>query len=177
MSAVRLADINSLPTEAFVALLGGVFEHSPWVAEAVAPQRPFADVASLHRAMVDAVDRAGEAAQLQLIRAHPELAGKAALAGDLTAASKREQSGAGLQHCSPAEYDELHRLNAAYNQRFGHPFILAVRGYDRQGILGEFRRRVAAEPAAERAECLRQIARIGLLRLNDLIAAPGAGAP
>lgn len=167
--AVGLNELNRLSAEDFEALLGGVFEKSPWVARQVEPLRPFASVALLHAAMVQAIENAGIGAQLALIRAHPELAGKAAIAGELTAESTREQAGAGLSHCTPEQFAELHRLNAAYNQRFGHPFILAVRGFDRAGILGEFSRRVLAEPAAERQECLRQIYRIGQLRLADLV--------
>ncbi len=170
--AVALNALNRMTTEEFVALLGGVFEKSPWVAQQAEAARPFASVAALHAAMALSIENAGIQAQLALICAHPELAGKAAIAGELTEESTREQAGAGLSHCTPEQFSELHRLNAAYNQRFGHPFILAVRGYDRTGILGEFSRRVLAEPEQERRECLRQIYRIGQLRLADLVVDP-----
>ena len=128
---MTLDHLNALGDSAFVATLAGIFEHSPWVAEGVLRLRPFDTVEALHEAMCAVVADAGPAAQLALIRAHPQLAGKAAIAGELTVASGLEQSGAGLLHCSPAEYAQLTELNAAYQQRFGFPFILAVRGHDR----------------------------------------------
>lgn len=167
--AVTLDALNLMTFDEFVALLGGVFEKSPWVAQQAEAARPFGSVAALHSAMVQCIENAGIRPQLELICAHPELAGKAAIAGELTEESTREQAGAGLSHCTAEQFSELHRLNAAYNQRFGHPFILAVRGYDRVGILGEFSRRVSADPEQERGECLRQIYRIGQLRLADLV--------
>jgi 2-oxo-4-hydroxy-4-carboxy-5-ureidoimidazoline decarboxylase len=166
---MTLAELNRTDRAPFVAALGNVFEHSPWVAEAAWSARPFARVADLHAAMVDAVERAGSARQLALIRAHPELAGKAAIRGELTASSTSEQSGAGLTACSPEEYARLTELNARYNAKFGFPFILAVKGYDRAGVIAEFARRVDNDVATERAEALRQIARIAAFRLQSLI--------
>jgi len=153
----------------FVAALGGVFEHSPWVAEAVVDRRPFASVDALHAAMAAAVDAAPAEGQLALIRAHPELAGKAAIRGELTAASTSEQAGAGLAACTPAQYARLTELNARYNARFGFPFILAVKGYDRAGVIAAFERRVERSTEEERAENLRQIARIARFRLTGLL--------
>ena len=167
---LTLEELNQVPTAEFVSAVGGVFENSPWIAKRVADLRPFGSVDSLSRAMIRTIDEAGDEAQLALICAHPELAGKAALAGDVTDASKREQACAGLGQCTLEELARLHALNDAYHKRFGHPFILAVQGYDRHGILSEFERRVGAEPAAERRECLLQIARIGALRLRALLA-------
>jgi 2-oxo-4-hydroxy-4-carboxy-5-ureidoimidazoline decarboxylase len=166
---VTLDEINRVDRDAFVAKLGGVFEHSPWVAEAAWEKRPFATITALHTAMVDAVARATPQRQLALLRAHPELAGKAAMRGDVTASSRREQSGAGLTACSPAEYAKLQALNTRYNARFGFPFILAVKGYDRAGIIATFEARLEHGVEQERAESLRQVARIAALRLESLI--------
>ncbi|MGO4330438.1 2-oxo-4-hydroxy-4-carboxy-5-ureidoimidazoline decarboxylase [Cupriavidus sp. 2TAF22] len=164
-----LDQLNALPAATFVQVLGGIYEHSPWVAEAAAAQRPFANAATLADAMRAIVDGAGDAAQIKLVRAHPELAGKAAVRGELTAESTREQSGAGLDQCSAEEFEQLQTLNRRYNEKFGFPFILAVRGYDRAGIIGEFARRAANEPAAELQTCINQIHRIAQFRLNDLV--------
>src|SRR5205823_5310745 len=136
---------NMLDVRRFVATLGGVFEHSPWVAERAYASRPFESIDALHRAMVETVQRASEAEQLALLRAHPELAGKAAIAGELTAESTNEQASAGLGACTPEELAQIDELNRRYNERFGFPFILAVRGLDRRRILNEFARRVERE--------------------------------
>lgn len=165
----NMRQINGLPAEAFTALLGGIFEHSPWIAERAAGRRPFADRAALHEAMVAEIEAAGEERQLALIRAHPELAGKAALRRELTDHSNHEQAGAGLTDCSPEEYATLLKLNAEYNAKFGFPFILAVKGYDRAGIIAEFARRLGSGRDEEKRECLRQIYKIGAFRLADLI--------
>jgi 2-oxo-4-hydroxy-4-carboxy-5-ureidoimidazoline decarboxylase len=167
---LRLAAVNALDREAFVALLGGIFEHSPWVAAAAWEVRPFASTDSLHAAMVAAVDRAGEARQLELLRAHPELAGKAAIRGELTDDSAQEQASAGLDRCSPEEFARLQALNATYNAKFGFPFIVAVKGLDRAGVLQQFAARLEHDPAAEFREALAQVAKIARLRLIALIA-------
>lgn len=166
---VSLETLNTCSDSDLVAALGAIFEHSPWVAEAVVGERPFASVAALHAAMVAAIDKAGREPQLELIRAHPDLAGKAALAGELTAESTSEQKGAGLDSLTPEEYERFHTLNDAYKARFGFPFILAVRGHDKHSILGAFERRQKHSPEEERAEALAQIAKIGEFRLYDLI--------
>lgn len=167
---MTLAEVNALDRAAFVAALGGVFEHSPWVADAAFDRRPFASIAALHEAMVAVVDGAGEPRQLALVRAHPELAGRAAVRRELTAASTSEQWGAGLDRCSPDEFARLHELNDRYGAKFGFPFILAVKGYDRAGILREFARRVEHDRATEFATCLAQIAKIARFRLEAMIA-------
>lgn len=119
--------------------------------------------------MVGAIDRAGRDVKLALIRAHPDLAGKAALAGEITAESTSEQKGAGLDRLTSEEFERFHVLNDAYKARFGFPFILAVRGHDKHSILASFERRLGHDIEDEIAEALAQIARIGEFRLNDLI--------
>jgi 2-oxo-4-hydroxy-4-carboxy-5-ureidoimidazoline decarboxylase len=153
----------------FVATLASIFEHSPWVAEHVAGARPFASVDALHDAMVAAVQAAPADLQLALIRAHPQLAGKAAIRGELTAESTREQAGAGLDACTADEFARLTELNARYNARFGFPFVLAVKGYDRRGIIAAFEARVTRTNEEEHAENLRQIARIARVRLCTML--------
>ncbi len=175
--SLDLQHLNTLDGEAFVAALDGVYEHSPWIARRAAARRPFASLAALKLALAQAVSQASPQEQLGLIRAHPELAGKAAVAGQLTAESTDEQSRAGLQHCSPTEFERLQALNKAYGERFGWPFILAVRGprglgLSRQAIIEAFERRLHAPPDVERAECLRNIHRIAEIRLDDKFAAP-----
>jgi 2-oxo-4-hydroxy-4-carboxy-5-ureidoimidazoline decarboxylase len=167
--AIRMEQLNRLDTAGFVSLLGAVFEHSPWVAERVAGQRPFTSIDALHASMVAVIEAAGQEAQLRLIRAHPELAGKAAVLGELTQESHREQKGAGLDQCSPEELTSIQILNAQYQQKFSHPFIVAVRGHTRQSIIGLLRQRLANSPTQEQVECLQQIYRIGRLRLDDLL--------
>lgn len=167
-----LDQLNAASTADFVTLLDGTYEHSPWIAERAAAARPFATPAALKVALARVVREASVDEQLGLIRAHPELAGKAAVAGELTAESTNEQQKAGLTTCTPAEFAKLQQLNADYNTRFGWPFILAVRGprgtgFTRQEIIATFERRLRAHPDVERAECLRQIHRIAEIRLND----------
>ena len=166
---MRVADINTLDRAAFVAMLGGVFEHSRWVAEGAWAMRPFQSVDALHTAMLAVVNDAGEERQLALLRAHPELAGKAAVRGELTADSTKEQAGAGLSQCTPDEFARLHDLNDRYNAKFGFPFILAVKGHDRVSVLDEFARRVGNDRNAEFAECLDQIAKITRFRLDSML--------
>jgi 2-oxo-4-hydroxy-4-carboxy-5-ureidoimidazoline decarboxylase len=166
-----LDQINTMPSDTFVTVFAGIFEHSPWVPEAAAAGRPFKDIDALHAAMSRIVEQAGEAKQLALINAHPELAGKAAVRGELTAESTREQSGAGLDLCTQEEFDKLQGLNAQYREKFGFPFILAVRGYDRHGIIANFEQRVNHDRAEELRTSLDQIYRIARFRLNDLIQA------
>lgn len=165
---MTLEELNRASAEDFVNALGGIFEHSPWVAESVAGLRPFSSVEILHGAMVVAVEKAGKAAQLELIRAHPDLAGRAARQGSLTAESTNEQKGAGLDRLTDAEFEEFHRLNDAYQNRFGFPFILAVRGHNKHSIIAAFRQRLEHNIGDEIAEALRQIAMIARFRLHDL---------
>jgi len=167
---MTLWEINRISASAFTTALGGIFEHSPWVAERASAARPFAGITELHSAMMAAVRAAPEEEQLALIRAHPELAGKAAIRGELTPDSTLEQSRAGLNQCSPDELARLRALNATYNAKFGFPFILAVKGYDRPGVLLEFARRVECDRDEEFEEALRQIGRITRSRLDALLA-------
>ncbi|KND61678.1 2-oxo-4-hydroxy-4-carboxy-5-ureidoimidazoline (OHCU) decarboxylase [Candidatus Burkholderia verschuerenii] len=166
-----LDQINTMPSDTFVTVLAGIFEHSPWVPEQAAQQRPFKSIDALHAAMSRIVEQSGNEKQLALINAHPELAGKAAVRGELTAESTREQSGAGLNLCTQEEFDRLQTLNAQYRDKFGFPFILAVRGYDRHGIIANFEARVNHDRAEELRTSLDQIYRIAGFRLNDLIKA------
>ncbi|HEY8608981.1 MAG TPA: allantoate amidohydrolase [Noviherbaspirillum sp.] len=170
---LTLEQLNGCSAEAFSAALHGIYEHSPWIPAGAAAARPFASLDALKQALQRTVAAAGEQAQLDLIRAHPELAGKAAIAGALTKESTGEQANAGLHQCSPEEFETLHRLNAGYNAKFGFPFILAVKGplgtgLARQEIIATFARRVNNGRADEMAEALRQIHRIAELRLNAL---------
>ena len=166
---MTLSEVNALDRDGFVAALGGVFEHSPWVAEAAWHRRPFASLDALHAAMVAAMRGAAEDTRLALVRAHPELAGKAAIRGELTADSTSEQSGAGLAHCSPGEFTRLHELNREYNLKFGFPFIIAVKGLDRAAIIARFAERLERDRPVEFEEALRQIERIARLRLEALV--------
>ena len=162
---MTLADLNAMDRPAFRDAVGWVFEHSPWVAERAWQHRPFATLESLHAAMAVAVAEASSAEQLSLIRAHPDLGARARM----SAASEGEQAGAGLDRLTPAEFDRLHRLNAAYREKFGFPFIYAVKGAGKHDILAALEIRLAAEPAAERAAALAQIYRIAQFRLEDTI--------
>jgi allantoate deiminase/N-carbamoyl-L-amino-acid hydrolase len=171
---IRLDQLNACGEAEFVDALGGIYEHSPWIARRTWARRPFASLAALKLALQATVKSATEAEQLGLIRAHPELAGKAAIAGELTRESAGEQARAGLGNCSPEEFAALHRLNADYQARFGFPFILAVKGPDGKGytraqIIAAFTRRLGNPRNDEIAENLRQIGRIAELRLNDLL--------
>ncbi|MYN28144.1 allantoate amidohydrolase [Duganella levis] len=170
-----LPDLNSCDSATFVERLRGIYEHSPWIPERAAARRPFANVTALKLALQDVVSAATLDEQLGLIRAHPELAGKAAIAGQLTAESTSEQAKSGLHLCSAEEFATLHQLNADYNAKFGFPFILAVKGptgqgLTRQSVIATFARRLKNQRADEIAECLRQIKRIAEIRLNDLLA-------
>ncbi|MBM3486190.1 MAG: 2-oxo-4-hydroxy-4-carboxy-5-ureidoimidazoline decarboxylase [Alphaproteobacteria bacterium] len=169
---MRLAEINAMDRAAFVATLGAIYEHSPWVADSVSSARPFADRAALEAAMAAVVANAGADTQLALIRAHPDLAGCAARSGTLGAHSTAEQTSAGLDRLSDAEFERFHRLNDAYRRRFGFPFIVAVRDHTKASILDAFERRLAHDADAERREALANIKRIAALRLAALIREP-----
>ena len=161
--------LNALNQADFVKLLGGVYEHSPWVAERAYPAKPFADREALLTAMRDSLAQASYEEQLALIRAHPDLAGKAALRGELTAASSNEQASAGLDQCSPEELAHFHDLNARYKERFEFPFIMAVKNATRQQILEGFETRINNSKSEEFVMALSQINRIAMFRVNDLI--------
>lgn len=168
---MKLSELNALGRAEWLSALGSVFEHSPWVAAAVFERRPFDSIDALHASMCDAMLDAGPEAQLALIRAHPVLASKAAVRGELTAASTREQGGAGLTECTPEQFAHLQELNAAYQAKFGFPFILAVRGHTRETVIAELERRLANQVEDEFTECLRQIEKIAALRLGDMLKA------
>ncbi len=169
---LSLDPLNHADADSFTALLDGTYEHSPWIARAAWAQRPFKSLAALKHAMVVVLREAGREAQLRLIRAHPELAGKAMVSKTLTAESSHEQGKAGLTDCTPAEFAHIQQLNADYNAKFGWPFMLAVRGprglgLHRSAIIATFERRLANHPDFEFAEALRNIHRVAELRLND----------
>ena len=174
---LTLAQVNATTRAGFVALLAGTYEHSPWVADRAWPKRPFATLAQLKRALFEAVAESTRDEQLALLRAHPELAGKAMAAGVLTRESASEQDKAGLTACTPDELATIARLNAAYRDRFGFPFMLAVRGSRGDGlskaaIISIFERRLEHHPDFEFAEALRNVHRVAELRLDDRFEAP-----
>jgi 2-oxo-4-hydroxy-4-carboxy-5-ureidoimidazoline decarboxylase len=155
--------------DAFVARYGGLFEHSPWVAEAAwDADGPFADDEAALAAMVAAVQRAPRERRLALIRAHPDLAGRAAIAGELTADSAREQAAAGLDRLTPDEYAEFTATNAAYRERHGFPFVICAREHDKTSILAAAAERRDHDTEAEVGVALGEIAKIARLRLEDL---------
>ncbi len=170
--AYTLEQLNAAPLQEAALMLTGLYEHSDWIAEKALAQRPFKSLAQLKHAMTRVLDEAGRDAQLALIRAHPELAGKAMVSKTLTAESTQEQTKAGLTNCTPQEFALIQRLNAEYNAKFGWPFILAVRGprgvgLNKAQIIEAFERRLHGHPEFELAECLRNIHRIVEIRLND----------
>lgn len=164
-----LAAINAMDRDAFVAVLGPSFENAPWVAADAWAQRPFASVTALHAAMLDIVRRASDSAQLAFLCGHPELAGREAEAGTMTTESTGEQGSAGLDSLTPAEREEMQRLNRAYRERHGFPFIIAVRGNTRQQIFAAMRARTAQATEVERQAALEQIGRITRGRIGALI--------
>jgi beta-ureidopropionase / N-carbamoyl-L-amino-acid hydrolase len=169
---ITLERLNSISVPDFVAALGSIFEHSPWVPQRVAALRPFTSVIALHKAMSAAVLQAEEAVQLRLIRAHPELAGRAALRGDVTSASTSEQKGAGLSALTQSQLTRLTSLNAEYADRFGFPFILAVKGHTPDSVIATLAERVNHDAQQERGVALREICRIAFFRLVDLVQEP-----
>jgi 2-oxo-4-hydroxy-4-carboxy-5-ureidoimidazoline decarboxylase len=172
---LTLDQLNTANATAFVAALGDTFEHSPWVAERAAAARPFADMHALLAAMVAAVKEAPAEQQLALLRAHPDLAGKAARAGTLTRESTQEQASAGLDQLSEAEFQSFQGFNANYRQRFDIPFIVCVRRHTKDSILRQFARRLENEKSAEIAAALTEVFRIAALRLDQRIADANLG--
>ncbi|MBV6304305.1 2-oxo-4-hydroxy-4-carboxy-5-ureidoimidazoline decarboxylase [Candidimonas humi] len=164
--ALTLEDLSNMPQAEFTACLGDIFEHSPWIAAQAWQARPFADAAALHAAMLAAVQAAGPERQLALIAAHPELAGKEAARGTLTHDSTQEQRGAGLDQCSAEELQRLRGLNAAYRERHGFPFVIAVKGLDRYQIMAAMEQRLGHDRDTELQACLREIGKIARLRLQ-----------
>ncbi|MGH6637233.1 MAG: 2-oxo-4-hydroxy-4-carboxy-5-ureidoimidazoline decarboxylase [Polaromonas sp.] len=170
--ALTLQQLNAASREEAAQLLDGLYEHTPWIAEKALDFRPFSSLAHLKHVMAKVLDEAGKDAQIALIRAHPELAGKAMVSKTLTAESTHEQGKAGLTDCTPQEFAKIQQLNADYNAKFGFPFVLAVRGprgtgLNKQQIIETFERRLDGHPEFERQECLRNIHRIVEIRLND----------
>jgi 2-oxo-4-hydroxy-4-carboxy-5-ureidoimidazoline decarboxylase len=162
--------INQLSDGDFIASLGGVYEHSPWVAGRALAHRPFADRTALTDCLRDIVDNASDEEKLTLIRAHPDLAGKLARAGTLTAESTREQAGLGLDRLSDAEFGRFTELNQLYRGKFGFPFVICARMTTKPGVLAAFETRLENESSAEIHEALVQIHHIARLRLEDLLA-------
>lgn len=171
MAQITLEEINRIDRGGFVAALGEVFEHAPWVAEVAYDARPFADLSALYEAMTAAVRDAAADRQLALIKQHPDLAGKAARQGAMTDDSKYEQSSAGLDRLSEQEYAAFHRLNDAYKAKFGFPFIICVRRHGKDSILRHFEERLSHDIADERSTALNEIFRIVALRLDQRVRA------
>jgi len=166
---LALADVNAMDEAGFTHALGFVFELSPWVVTRAHAAQPFASREALHAAMMAVLEAAPETDRLALIRAHPELAGKAAIAKTLTAESAREQAGAGLDRLTPDEFARFHALNAAYGAKFGFPFIICARLNDKTSILSAMTRRLAHDPKGEIDEAIAQIGLISRLRLFDAV--------
>ena len=171
MAKVALGSLDAADEATFVAALSEVYEHAPWVAQAVWRQRPFATLAALHEAMMAAVRAAPAEQRLTLIRGHPDLAGKAARAGAMTAHSQAEQASAGLERLSEPEFAQFHRLNGAYREKFGIPFIICARRHGKDSILQQFERRLQNGTAEEAETALAEIFRIAALRLDQRLEA------
>ena len=171
MNTVSLESLNATDKAGFTAALGDIYEHAPWVAQVVYGERPFRTLAALHDAMMSAVRAAPADQRLALIKGHPDLAGKAARAGVMTNESTAEQASVGLDRLSDAEFAQFHRLNSAYREKFGIPFIVCVRRHSRDSILRQFERRVQNGTAAETEAALGEIFRIAALRLDQRVAA------
>jgi 2-oxo-4-hydroxy-4-carboxy-5-ureidoimidazoline decarboxylase len=169
LPALSLSALNVLDRAAFTRALGAVFEQSPWVAERAWGRRPFATVAELHRAMAATVEAAPMHDQLALLRAHPDLAGRAARAGAMSTDSVAEQASAGLDRLTDDDYERFHRLNAAYRERFGFPFVMAVRRHGVADILAAFERRHRHAREEEIRIALAEVAEIARLRLEGLV--------
>jgi 2-oxo-4-hydroxy-4-carboxy-5-ureidoimidazoline decarboxylase len=170
---IHLEALNGGSQADFVATLGGIFEHSPWIAERACAARPFPTVAALHEAMLAVLAAASPEEKLALVRAHPELAGKVARAGAIADASRKEQGALSLDRLSDAEFERFERLNAAYAGRFGFPFIIAVARHTRDSILTRFERRLENDREAELAAALAEIGHITRLRLVAAVDGPG----
>src|SRR5215218_43002 len=168
LNQAGMESVNQLGREQFVERFGPLFEHSPWIAEDAWADRPFADADELFEALRSAMYSAPRERQIALIRAHPDLAGKAAIEGTLTDRSEREQASAGLDRLTPDEYEALTGANAAYRERFGFPFVICVRDHDKDSILAASRERLDNDPETELRTALGEIARIAHHRLEAL---------
>jgi OHCU decarboxylase len=169
-AATTIGELDALGREAFVERLGFVAEGSPWVAREAYAARPFASVQALAAAFREAMEAAPRERQLALIRAHPDLAGRAAIARELTAESSAEQASAGLDRLTPAEHATFSERNAAYRERFGFPFVICVRDHDKAGILAAYAERLGHDREQEIATALDEIGRIVALRLSAAVA-------
>jgi 2-oxo-4-hydroxy-4-carboxy-5-ureidoimidazoline decarboxylase len=166
---LTLDHLNTASAETFAAALGGIFEHSRWVAERASAKRPFASVGALLDAMTSAVKSASREEQAALLRAHPDLAGKAAQAGTLTKDSTAEQESAGLDQLSAQEFESFRGFNANYQRKHGIPFIVCVRRHTKDSILKQFAKRIDHAPAQEFETALEEVFRIAALRLDQTI--------
>jgi 2-oxo-4-hydroxy-4-carboxy-5-ureidoimidazoline decarboxylase len=171
MKRVSLAEINAADTAGFVAVLGDIYEAAPWVAQAALDRRPFLTMQALHEAMIAAVRAAPAEQQLVLITGHPDVAGKAAREGSMSAHSTAEQASAGLDRISQEEFDDFQRLNAAYRKKFAMPFILCIRRHSKDSLLRQFGRRLQSGLEEEKQTALTEIFRIAALRLDQRIEA------
>jgi 2-oxo-4-hydroxy-4-carboxy-5-ureidoimidazoline decarboxylase len=165
---ISLSQLNRASDEDFVMILGGIYEHSKWVPRRLLRQRPFPDWGSLRLAMQDVVEAAGDLEKLALIRDHPDLAGKLARAGQLTAESAKEQAGLGLDRLTDEEYELFQRQNERYREKFGFPFIICARLTTKQGVLDAFEKRLENSADEEISQALKQVHEIARLRLEDL---------
>lgn len=172
---ITLDDLNALDRDGFVSRLGGIYEHSPWVAEAAHGEAPFESLTRLHEAMQDAVTGATEETRLELLQSHPDLAGKAALAGELTESSTAEQRSAGLDSLTAEEMARFTELNTAYRDRFGFPFILAVRGANKNRTLAAFEGRRGNDRGTEIANALTEVGKIAWFRLLEIVMPAATG--
>ena len=171
MNRLSVDAVNALDADAFATRFGDIAEHSPWVAEAAFAAHPFVDREAMIDAFAVAVRAAARPKQLALLRAHPDLAGQAAVAGDIAEDSQREQAGAGLDRLSAGEFARFRDLNARYRERFGFPFILAVKGATKELILAAFEERVDNDAETERAAALANVERILRFRIEDRVTA------
>jgi len=172
VNPIALDTLNTADRPTFMAAIGEVMELAPWVADEACAKRPFASLAGLYQAMTEAVRNAGEERQRALINGHPDLAGKAAREGKLTADSTAEQAAAGLDRLTEEEFATFHRLNDAYRAKFAMPFIVCVRRHGKESILREFEKRLNNDVASEQRTALAEIFRIAALRLDQRVSAP-----
>jgi 2-oxo-4-hydroxy-4-carboxy-5-ureidoimidazoline decarboxylase len=168
---VSLKDLNAADLQQFVAALAGIYEHSPWVAQVAAARRPFETLTALHGSMSGAVLAADDSKKLSLLKAHPDLAGKAARIGTLTVDSRAEQQGAGLDRLSENEFNKFQRLNETYRNKFGFPFIICVRRHTKDSVLRQFELRVNNSIPVERETAVQEVIRIAALRLDQHVGA------
>ncbi|QAU45782.1 2-oxo-4-hydroxy-4-carboxy-5-ureidoimidazoline decarboxylase [Bradyrhizobium guangzhouense] len=171
MSRIALSDLNAASLDDFVAVLENVVEYSPWIAQEAAARRPFAGINQLHAALMAAIQAAEPEVQLALIRAHPDLANKTQRAAGLTAESTGEQNSAGLDRLSEAEYSAFERVNGAYREKFGFPYIVCVRRHTKDSVLRDFETRLRNIAKTETRRAIEEIARIAALRLDQLVVA------